>query len=275
MKFEEVIKGPKLNQPKYRSVIGGLLWFAIATRPDILYAVNIVAQFQQLLTTRAWTAVKRIMRYLKANPHIRVMINPKNDELDVFSDASHGDHALEDWRSISGGAYYLGGSLIHWTCRKQWTPAHSSAELELVEASDVLREGIWLLRLGEILGTKGPIRVHMDNKAACDIAEAKRLTCKVKHLEVQDAYIRILRERGIVKIVKVASSQNRSDVMTKVFGSPGDFIHARNMLLGLSSESAGECCGETSSRIRDVQRHLNVDWTSMDIFTPTERGINH
>ena len=115
----------------------------------------------------------------------------------------------------------------------------------------------------------------MDNKVAHDIAEAKGLTCKVKHLEVRDAYIRILRERGIVKIVKVASSQNRSDVMTKAFGSPGDFIHMENMLLGLSSESVGECCGETSSHIRDVQRHPNMDHTSMDIHTLTERGINH
>lgn len=272
LKFEEATTGPKLNQPKYRSVIGGLLWFAIATRPDILYAVNIVAQFQQWPTTRAWTAVKRIMRYLKANPHIGVTIDPKNDELDVFSDASHGDHALEDWRSISGGAYYLGGSLIHWTCRKQRTPAHSSAESELVGASDVLREGIWLLRLGEILGTRGPIRVHMDNKAARDIAEAKGLTRKVKHLEVRDAYIRILRERGIIKIVKVASNQNRSDVMTKAFGSPRDFVHARNMLFGLSSESAGECCGESSSRPQDVNEHPNGNRMSTDIRAPTEQG---
>jgi hypothetical protein len=70
LKFKEATTGPKLNQPKYRSVIGGLLWFAIATRPDILYVVNIIAQFQQWLTTQAWTAVKHIMRYLKANPHI-------------------------------------------------------------------------------------------------------------------------------------------------------------------------------------------------------------
>ena len=106
----------------------------------------------------------------------------------------------------------------------------------------------------------------MDNKAACDIAEAKGLTRKVKHLEVQDAYICILRERGIVKIVKVASSQNRSDVMTKVFGSPGDFIHARNMLLGLSSESAGECCGESSSQIG---RFIS------DVFGPSEDADIH
>jgi hypothetical protein len=200
--------------------------------------------------------VKRIMRYLKANPHIGVTIDPKNDKLDVFSDASHGDHALEDWRSISGGAYYLGGSLIHWTCRKQRTPAHSSAESELVGASDVLREGIWLLRLGEILGTRGPIRVHMDNKAARDIAKAKGLTRKVKHLEVRDAYIRILRERGIVKIVKVASNQNRSDVMTKAFGSPRDFVHARNMLFGLSSESAGGSVVENHPR--DLRMSTNI-----------------
>jgi hypothetical protein len=191
--------------------------------------------------------VKRIMRYLKANPHIGVTIDLKNDELDVFSNASHGDHALEDWRSISRGAYYLGGSLIHWTCRKQRTPAHSSVESELVGASNILREGIWLLRLGEILGTRGPIRVHMDNKAAHNITEAKGLTRKVKHLEVRDAYIHILRERGIVKIVKVALNQNCSDIMTKAFGSPREFVHARNMLFRLSCESAGECCGESSS----------------------------
>lgn len=275
LKFEDAMKGPTLNQPKYRSVIGGLLWFAIATRPDILYAVNIVAQFQRSPTTRAWTAVKRILRYLKANPSIGVTIDPESDELDIFSDASHGDRALEDWRSISGGAYYLGGSLIHWTCRKQRTPAHSSAESELVAASDVLREGIWLLRLGETLGTKGPIRVHMDNKAARDIADGKGLTRKVKHLEVRDAYIRILRERGVVQIVKVASSQNRADVLTKAFGSPGDFIHARNMLFSLGSESAGECCNESSSRIKDVREHPTESRTSSDIRKATERETNH
>ena len=47
--------------------------------------------------------------------------------------------------------------------------------------------------------------MHMDNKVACDIAKAKGLTCKVKHLEVQDAYIRILRERGIMKIIVALS----------------------------------------------------------------------
>ena len=61
----------------------------------------------------------------------------------AFSDANHGDIALSDWLSISGGAYYLGGSLIHWTCQKQHTPANSSAESELIAASDAAQEVIF------------------------------------------------------------------------------------------------------------------------------------
>ena len=116
--------------------------------------------------------------------NIGVTIDLKNDEIDIYLDANHGDISLDDWKSISRGAYYLGGLLIHWTCCKQRTPAHSSAESELIGTSDIICEGIWLLRLGEIIGTKGPLRLHMDNKAAHDIAESKGLTRRVKHLEI-------------------------------------------------------------------------------------------
>ncbi len=128
------------------------------------------------------------------------------------------------------------------------------------------------MRLGEILGTRGPIHVYMDNKAACNIAKAKGLTQKVKHLEVCDAYICILREQGIIKIVKVASNQNHLDIMTKAFGSPKEFVHVQNMLFRLSSKSAGECCGESSLQPQDVNKHPSRNQMSMDIQAPTEQG---
>ena len=210
-----------------------------------------VAQFQQNLTSRAWTAVKRIMRYLNTTKAIGITIDPKNADLVIFYDANHGDTALGDRLSVSGGAYYLGGSLVHWICQKQRTPAHSATESELIAASEAVREGIWLLRLGEIMGTKGPIQVHVDNKAAIDIANAKGLTRRVKHIEIRDAYIRILRERGVVKVSHIPSLQNRSDVLTKAFTGPDAFVHARNMLMMSAIEkrdAAGECCDTSSSR---------------------------
>jgi len=216
--------------------------------------VNIVAQFQQHPTTRAWNAVKRILRYLNATKEIGIEIDPKDVKLMIYCDANHGDTALGDRLSVSGGAYYLGGSLVHWTCRKQRMPAHSATESEMVAASEAVREGLWLLRLGEIMGTTGPIRVHIDNKAAIDIANAKGLTRRVKHIEIRDAYIRILRERGIVEIIQVPSLRNRSDVLTKAFNGPNAFVHARHMLMESppmeEREAAGECC-DTSSSLRE------------------------
>jgi hypothetical protein len=189
IRHDEMLEGPMVNQAQYRSTVGGLLWFAIATHPDILYAVNIVTQFQQKLTLHAWTAMKQSIQYLNMTKSIGITINLKNIDLTIFSDANHGDAALGDWLSISGGAYYLGGSLVHWTCRKQRTPAHSAAELELITASEAVHKGLWLLRLVEIMGTHRPIRVHINNKAVIDLANSKGLTRHIKHIEICDAYI--------------------------------------------------------------------------------------
>ena len=62
----------------------------------------------------------------------------------------------------------------------------------MIGTSNVISEGIWILRLREIIGLKGPLHLHMDNKVACDIAESKVLTRQVKHLEICYAYMRIL-----------------------------------------------------------------------------------
>ena len=164
------------------------------TQPDILYAVNVITQFQQFLTTHAWTTVKRIARYLLSTSDIGITIDPHGTKLMAFSDANHGDIALSDRLSISGGAYYLGGSLIHWTCQKQCTPAHSSVESELIAASNAAREVIWLSHIAKEFGYAGPIEMKVDNNVAANVANAHSLTRRVKHIELRDAYIRIMWE---------------------------------------------------------------------------------
>jgi hypothetical protein len=171
---------------------------------------------------------------------IGIILNPKNNKLDIFSDVNHGDQLLDDWKSISRGAYYLGDSLVHWMCQKQHTLVHSSADSELIGASNVVCKEIWLLCLGEILGTKGPLWIYMDNKAAHNIVESKGFTKRVKHLEICDAYIHILIERGIVTILQVGLDNNCVDILTKVFGSPVAFVNAQeNLFSPLRSESVG------------------------------------
>ena len=105
LRHEDVVTRTMVNQALYWTVIGNLLWFAITTRPDIIYAVNVVAQFQQNPTSMAWNATKRIMKYLVKTSAMGITINPRDMQLSVYSDANHGDAALGDRLSVSGGAF--------------------------------------------------------------------------------------------------------------------------------------------------------------------------
>jgi hypothetical protein len=49
----------------YLSAIGALLYLAQCTRPDISFAVNLLARYSFAPTQRHWTGIKIIFRYLK------------------------------------------------------------------------------------------------------------------------------------------------------------------------------------------------------------------
>ncbi len=60
------------DQQKYQSAVGSLLYLSVATRPDITYAVNNVEKFCAHPTVKHWTAVKRIMRYLRGTTNFGI-----------------------------------------------------------------------------------------------------------------------------------------------------------------------------------------------------------
>lgn len=49
----------------YRELIGSLMYIAVATRPDIAHAVNMLSQFNHSYDDSHWQAAKRILRYLQ------------------------------------------------------------------------------------------------------------------------------------------------------------------------------------------------------------------
>ena len=58
------ILGPEFP---YLSAIGALLYLANCTRPDIAFAINLLARFSASPTRRHWNGIKHIFRYLQGS----------------------------------------------------------------------------------------------------------------------------------------------------------------------------------------------------------------
>ena len=63
----------------YLSAISVLMYLANGTRPDIAFAVNLLARFSSAPTKRHWSGVKRILRYLRGTIDLRLYFRKKQD----------------------------------------------------------------------------------------------------------------------------------------------------------------------------------------------------
>jgi histone deacetylase 1/2 len=136
---------------RYRSVVGGLQYLTL-TRPDLSFAVNKVCQFLHAPRDPHWTAVKRILRFVKLTVLHGLMLRRTSDTLlSAFSDADWAG-SPDDRRSTGGYALFYGGNLIAWNARKQATVSRSSTESEYKAVADATAEIIWVQSLLRELG---------------------------------------------------------------------------------------------------------------------------
>ncbi|XP_036340619.1 secreted RxLR effector protein 161-like [Rhagoletis pomonella] len=158
----------------YQEAVGCVLYLAQCTRPDISFSVASVSQFNQQHGQAHWTAVKRILRYLKGTLHYKLTyaLDTKFDELCGYTDADWAS-SFVDIKSCTGYAFLWQGAAISWATKKQPTVALSTAESEYMSLSAATQEALWLSQLKkEILGGDwSPLEIFCDNKAAVDLTE--------------------------------------------------------------------------------------------------------
>ena len=105
-------------QPRYRKLYqeleGSLMYLLVQTRPDITYAVNKLGQFASNPIKQHWTALRRILRYLKGTLDNGLIYGTdKSLTLEPWTDSSWGDDP-NDSRSTHGYVFKLAGGLIAW-----------------------------------------------------------------------------------------------------------------------------------------------------------------
>ena len=106
----------------------GSLMYLTASRPDIMFSVCLLAQYQAAPKESHLIAVKRILRYLKGCPDLGLWY-PKDSDLDLmgFSDSDHAGCKI-DRKSTTCGCQFLGGKLVSWKSKKQTSVSTSTVE---------------------------------------------------------------------------------------------------------------------------------------------------
>ena len=77
-----------MRKVPYRQAIGSIMYAAVATRPDIAFAVSLLSQFLDNPGEVHWQAVKRIFCYLKGTRDLTLTYGSERHELLGYTDAN-------------------------------------------------------------------------------------------------------------------------------------------------------------------------------------------
>ena len=219
------------SKEMYQSAVGSLLYLSTRTRPDISFAVGNVARFNAQPNSTHWSAVKRILRYIKGTTNLGLLYVKGDGVLVGYSDADWaGDH--NDRKSTSGYVFQLSGAAVSWRSKKQSCVALSTAEAEYVALSSATQEAIWMKQLvSSILQERSekPIVVYEDNKSAICMTKHQQFHGRSKHIDIRHHFVREKVAANEVEVRYCKSVDMIADILTKPLSAP-KFNKLKSML---------------------------------------------
>ena len=211
---------------KYRSGVGKLLHVMRWSRPDILNAAREVSQFMGRANPAHFQAMLRVLEYCVGTPERGLVLAPKGewDGKDksykfVISGRCDAEHAKchETRRSVGGHVVYLNGAPVVIACRKQRIVSISIGEAELIQATELAQDMLYVYReLTEMgLSVETPMIEEIDNSGAIDIANNWSSTGRTRHMDIRYKFLRELKEANLIRCVWIPTDLNETDIFTK------------------------------------------------------------
>ena len=215
-KMSAIQSRPMSDPTLYRSIVGGLQYLSL-TRPEVCYSVHKVSQFLHAPTEDNWCSVKRILRYLKHTVgHGLYISKSANTDLNIYTDADWASD-IDDRKSTTGYAIFMGTNLISWNSKKQQTVARSSTEAEYRAIGLAVTELTWIqsmLRDITFHSTKTP-NLWCDNIGATYLSINPIFHARTKHFEVDFHFVRDKVQKNEVKVQFICSKDQLADILTK------------------------------------------------------------
>jgi hypothetical protein len=162
-------------------------------------------------------AVKRIFRYLRATLDFGLWYpKTKYFTLNAYTDADWAG-SVDDRKSTSGGAFFLGKCLVSWLSKKQTSISLSTTEVEYIVAATCCTQVIWMKQTLEDLQVKydHPILLNCDNTSAINLSKNLVMHSKTKHIPIKYHFLRDQVSQKIVKVEYVDTKEKIADIFTK------------------------------------------------------------
>lgn len=204
------------DSTEFRRVLGSLQYLSL-TRPDISFAVNKLSQFMHKPTHSHWTAVKRLLRYLKHTIFHGIHIKKNTPwTLNTYSDADWAGN-VDDRTSTSAYISFLGQTPISWSSKKQKAVARSSTEAEYRSLANAASESVWIANLLTELGypLKAPPSLLCDNLGATHLSYNPVDHSRMKHIQIDLHFVRDLVQKGTLQVHHVHTADQLADLLTK------------------------------------------------------------
>jgi transposase InsO family protein len=206
---------------EYQSMIGGIMFAMLCTRPDIAFAVTRLAQFASKPSPEHRKALKHLLRYLRGTIDQRITyVGTSNvadqPTLEGYCDSDWGQHP-DDRRSVTGYVFKLAGGAISWQSKKQKTVALSTVEAEYMATTHACKEAIWWRSYLTALGhdMSGPTVLRSDSQGSIALAKNPDHHARTKHIDVQYHFIRQHVASRTIDLQYIGTADMAADILTK------------------------------------------------------------
>ena len=145
----------------YHQAIGCLLYLAMGSRLDIVYAVTLLGRFSSDPSNFHWSAIKHLLCYVKATLDMKLPLIhslPGKEFLVGFADTDHAGDVVAS-KSTSGFLIYAHNIFVLWKSKKQHLVAQSTMEAELVATTEAWKNLQWM---NNVLSELGHFRTPCD-----------------------------------------------------------------------------------------------------------------
>jgi hypothetical protein len=201
-----------VNTSSFRSVIGSLMYLACGTRPDLSYAVNLLARFSQNPSEEHWAALDHLVGYIKKNARRGIQFNSAPPSVKLYVDAGWGG---KHERSTSGFILLHYGNPIAWGSKRQDVVAMSTCAAEYVALSIATQN---LANLKIVLDDIDPVtdyEILCDNQAAVLVATDNASRKKIRYLQRAFYFVNDFVRQNQVKLYWISNTTQLADVFTK------------------------------------------------------------